>query len=185
MAGARTSCCRIRRTRCWRSCPRSGGWSSGCSSISSATCTSFQIFRAGYLASLSTVWWFMSQLRSRAVAYVTLPHFTPLATVVAVTGLLAWLIAGSSVAARDLGGMLLAMLGGQIVVGVANELVDAENDRLTKPSKPIPAGLVSRRGAMALGLAGLVLMVAAGVTLGAASLLILLAGTGAGVVYSL
>ncbi len=124
-------------------------------------------------------------MRSRAVAYITLPHFTPLATVVAVTALLAWIVAGASRVAGELGRMMLAMLGGQIVVGVANELVDVENDRLTKPSKPIPAGLVSWRGAMALGFAGFVLMVAAGVTLGAASLLILLTGTGMGVVYSL
>ena len=36
----------------------------------------------------------MTHMRSRAVAYITLTHFTPLATVVAVTGLLAWMIAG-------------------------------------------------------------------------------------------
>ncbi len=124
-------------------------------------------------------------MQSRAVAYITLPHFTPLATVVAVTGLLALIIAGSSLEAGELGRMMLAMLGGQIVVGVANELVDAEDDRLTKPSKPIPAGLVSQRGAMALGGAGFALMVAAGVSLGPASFLILLAGTGIGVAYSL
>ena len=62
--------------------------------------------------------------------------------------------------------MMLAMLGGQIVVGVVNELVDAENDRLTKSSKPIPAGEASQRGAMTLGVAGLVLMIVAGVSLG-------------------
>lgn len=124
-------------------------------------------------------------MRSRAIAYITLPHFTPLATVVAVTGLMAWIIAGSSLAAGELARMLLAMLGGQIVVGVTNELVDAESDRRTKPSKPIPAGLASERGAKALGGVGVILMVAAGVTLGSASFLILLAGTGAGIAYSL
>jgi 4-hydroxybenzoate polyprenyltransferase len=124
-------------------------------------------------------------MRSQAVAYITLPHFTPLATVVAMTGLLGWIIAGTSLEAGELGQMMLAMLGGQIAVGVANELVDADDDRLTKPSKPIPAGLVSQRGALALGLAGFLLMVAAGVTLGAASFVILLAGTGTGIVYSL
>ncbi len=127
----------------------------------------------------------MSQLRSRAVAYISLTHVTPLATVVAVTGLLAWMIAGTALAAGELARMLLAMLGGQIVVGVANELVDAENDRLTKPSKPMSVGLTSQRGAKAFGLAGFALMVVAGVTLGMASFLILLLGTGLGVAYSL
>lgn len=124
-------------------------------------------------------------MRSQAAAYITLPHFTPIAIVLAVTGLLAWVIAGASLTAGKLGVMLVAMLGGQIVVGIANELIDAESDRRTKPSKPIPSGLVSRRGAVALGIAGLVLMLAAGVTLGMASFLILLVGTGAGVAYSL
>ena len=124
-------------------------------------------------------------MRSRAIAYLKLPHFTPLAGVVAVTGLLAWIVAGASLAAGELVQMLLAMLGGQLVIGVVNELVDAENDRLTKPSKPIPSGLVSPRGAIALGVAGCLLMLGAGVTLGAPSFPILLAGTGAGVAYSL
>lgn len=124
-------------------------------------------------------------MRSQAVAYIRLPHFTPLISVVAVTGLLAWVIAGSSLAVGELVRMLLAMLGGQIVVGVANELADVETDRLTKPSKPVPAGLVSWRGAIGLGGVGFVLMVAAGITLGLASFLLLLVGTGTGVMYSL
>ncbi len=127
----------------------------------------------------------MSQLRSRAVAYISLTHVTPLATVVVVTGLLAWMIAGASLAAGELARMMLAMLGGQIVVGVVNELVDAENDRLTKPSKPMSVGLTSQRGAKAFGVAGFALMVTAGITLGTASFLILLLGTGLGVAYSL
>ncbi len=127
----------------------------------------------------------MTQMRSRAVAYISLTHFTALATVVAVTGLLAWIIAGSSLAAGEVGRMMLAMLGGQIVVGVVNELVDAENDRMTKPSKPMSVGLTSQRGAKAFGVAGFALMVTAGATLGVVSFLILLAGTGIGVAYSL
>lgn len=123
-------------------------------------------------------------MRSRFVAYIALPHFTPLATVVAATGLLAWAIDGSSLTYGELGRLLVAMLGCQIVVGVTNELVDAETDRLTKPSKPIPAGLVSRRGAFVLGAFGFVLMLGAGITFGAPSFLLLLAGAGCGVAYS-
>jgi 4-hydroxybenzoate polyprenyltransferase len=123
--------------------------------------------------------------RSRIVAYATLPHFTPLATVVVVTGLLAWVIDGSSLSGSELSRLLLAMLGGQLVVGIGNELVDIETDRLSKPSKPIPAGLVSRRGAFLFGAGGLVLMLIAGSTFGILSFSLLLIGTGMGVAYSL
>jgi 4-hydroxybenzoate polyprenyltransferase len=123
--------------------------------------------------------------RSRVVAYATLPHFTPLATVVAATGMLAWIVGGSSLTGSQLGRLVLAMLGGQLVVGIANELVDSETDRLTKPSKPIPAGLVSRRGAVFFGAVGLALMLSAGSSFGALSFLLLFIGTGAGVAYSL
>jgi 4-hydroxybenzoate polyprenyltransferase len=119
------------------------------------------------------------------MAYATLPHFTALAIVVVVTGLLAWVIGGLSLAGAELGRLLLAMLGGQIVIGVANELIDSEADRLSKPSKPIPAGLVTRRGAYLFGAVGFVLMLLAGSSFGFASCSVLLLGTGTGVVYSL
>lgn len=124
-------------------------------------------------------------MRSRVLAYLTLPHFTPLAIVVVVTGFLAWIIAGASIESQTLARMLMAALGGQLVVGVVNDIVDAEDDRLTKPDKSIPSGLVSERGAAILGVSGLVLMVIAGATFGLASFLILLVGTGTGVAYSI
>jgi 4-hydroxybenzoate polyprenyltransferase len=77
------------------------------------------------------------------------------------------------------------MLGGQIVVGVVNEVVDAPVDTVTKPEKPIPAGVVSRRGAVGLGVVGLVVMLAFGATFGGWSLLLLAVGNGLGVAYSL
>lgn len=48
----------------------------------------------------------------------------------------------------------LAMLGFQTSIGAVNDLVDEASDALTKPAKPIPAGLIGRRGAavfMAVG----------------------------------
>jgi 4-hydroxybenzoate polyprenyltransferase len=124
-------------------------------------------------------------MRSRFVAYLTLPHFTPLVAVVVVTGLLAWVIDGSSLTGLELTRLVLAMLGGQLLVGVANELVDVEDDRLSKPSKPIPSGLVSRRGAFLMGTAGLMLMLIAGSSFGLLSFSLLLIGTGTGFAYSL
>jgi 4-hydroxybenzoate polyprenyltransferase len=81
--------------------------------------------------------------------------------------------------------LLLARLGGQLVVGIVNELGDLETDRRSKPSKPIPAGLVSRRGALLLGAVGLALMLIAGSTFGVVSFVLLLIGTGTGIAYSL
>ncbi|CAN5619421.1 hypothetical protein BH23CHL4_BH23CHL4_26210 [soil metagenome] len=119
------------------------------------------------------------------LAYVRLPHFVPIAAVLGATAGLAFVIAGDDLTAGELVRLLLAMLGGQVVVGVVNELADAPLDALTKPEKPIPAGLVSKQGATGLGLAGLALMATAGGLLGWRSLGLLLAGTGLGVAYSL
>jgi 4-hydroxybenzoate polyprenyltransferase len=48
----------------------------------------------------------------------------------------------------------LAMTALQLGIGTVNDLVDASRDAGLKPGKPIPAGLVSRRVAMAIALAG-------------------------------
>jgi 4-hydroxybenzoate polyprenyltransferase len=119
------------------------------------------------------------------IAWLRLPHAVPIVAVLCATAGLAWIVGGAALTAGTLAMMLLAMLGGQIVVGVVNELVDAPIDAMTKPQKPIPAGLVSRRGAAGLGVAGAVLMLAAGLPLGWKSLALLLLGTGIGVAYSL
>lgn len=74
----------------------------------------------------------------------------------------------------------------QASIGSVNDVVDASVDALSKPHKPIPAGLVSRRGAMVIGvasgLAGLALSLLIGgpvvAGLGAAVL-------GAGLAYDL
>jgi 4-hydroxybenzoate polyprenyltransferase len=51
------------------------------------------------------------------------------------------LIAGAeaSVAVR----LALGMLGLQFAIGAANDLADASRDRVGRPDKPIPAGLVN------------------------------------------
>ncbi|MEZ4496092.1 MAG: UbiA family prenyltransferase [Thermomicrobiales bacterium] len=52
-----------------------------------------------------------------------------------------------------------AMFGAQLAIGAVNELVDADLDAVAKPDKPIPAGIVSLRGARIVLLAGLLMMV--------------------------
>jgi len=75
------------------------------------------------------------------------------------------------------------MLALQAAIGTANDLVDEPRDRHTKPAKPLPAGLISRRAAQAL----LAALVAAGLVLAAASGPLLLGvavlGLGIGLAY--
>jgi 4-hydroxybenzoate polyprenyltransferase len=124
-------------------------------------------------------------LAARAVAYARLPHFVPIVIVLTTTALLALGIAGRTLDRSLLAAMLLAMLGGQIVVGVVNELVDLPTDRLTQPHKPIPSGLVGERGARLLAAGGGVLLLAAGAWLGPLELAVCALGNGVGVAYSL
>jgi 4-hydroxybenzoate polyprenyltransferase len=121
---------------------------------------------------------------AKTVAYARLPHFVPVVAVLISTALLARIIGGSNLTAGELIRLLLAMLGAQLVIGVTNELLDAETDARTKPAKPIPAGLVSRRGAAIMGLAGLALMLIAGSTFGWESLALLFTGVACGITYS-
>ena len=76
-----------------------------------------------------------------------------------------------------------SMLCLQASIGTVNDLADAEVDRVGKPAKPIPAGLVSRSGAR--GWAGVTL--AAGVALAAPSgigaVAIAVLGVGLGYAY--
>jgi len=78
-----------------------------------------------------------------------------------------------------------AMFCLQASIGSANDVADATADRLAKPTKPIPAGLVARRMAVGVaclaGLAGLVLAALHG----PAVLLVALMGYGIGLAYDL
>src|SRR5690242_15150974 len=80
-------------------------------------------------------------------AYLLLPHAVPVVAVMATTAVFAVIAADGMPPGRKIADVLLAMLGAQVVIGTVNELVDAETDAVVKPTKPIPAGLVTRRGA--------------------------------------
>jgi len=117
-------------------------------------------------------------------AYCCLPHAVPVVTVLAATAGFA-LLAADRLLPGELARLLLAMLGGQVLIGAVNELVDAELDAATKPWKPIPAGLVSRRGAWTMAAVGAGAMVAFGLGFGAPAFALLLLGTGLGLAYDL
>ena len=93
---------------------------------------------------------------------------------------LALLAGGSPMAAA---GLSLGMLGLQFSIGAANDVLDQDLDSRSKPNKPIPAGLVSRRTATGLavlaGGGGLLLAAAyGGAVLAMAGLML-----GAGLAY--
>lgn len=93
---------------------------------------------------------------------------------------LALLAGGSMLAAA---GLALGMLGLQFSIGAANDVFDEDLDARSKPSKPIPAGLVSRRTAtiVAVVAGGGGLLIAA--AFGALVLAMAAAMLGAGLAY--
>ena len=76
--------------------------------------------------------------------------------------------------------LAVAMLGFQFATGALNDLFDAPADARSKPSKPIPSGLIGPRAALAVGatsgLVGVVLSARFGPAVLVVGILILLAG---------
>lgn len=93
------------------------------------------------------------------------------------------LIAGAdaSVAAR----LALGMLGLQFAIGAVNDLVDAPRDRLNRPRKPLPAGLVEPREALAVSLVAAIVGLSAAASVGLTPLVVGILGLADGLVYDL
>jgi 4-hydroxybenzoate polyprenyltransferase len=117
--------------------------------------------------------------------YLLLPHAVPIIVVMTATAALALVAAGGWPATGALLRLLGSMLGGQVAIGAINELVDVELDRLSRPDKPIPAGLVSVRGARVMAGAGIAVKAVLGATFGPLPLVLIIIGTGTGIAYSL
>jgi 4-hydroxybenzoate polyprenyltransferase len=128
-----------------------------------------------------------AQPSSRQVmqGYLVLPHAVPIIVVMIATAAFALLASDGWPGLGAMARLLGAMFGAQIGIGAVNELADAEIDALSKPDKPIPAGLVSRRGARIVALSGAILMTVLSLTFGVGALLLCVAGTGVGIAYSL
>lgn len=117
--------------------------------------------------------------------YLVLPHAVPIIVVMTTTFAFALVASGGWPGYASTVCLLGAMFGGQLAIGAVNELVDADLDALAKPDKPIPAGLVTRRGARMLAIAGIVLMIAFSAKFSREAFALCALGTGAGVAYSL
>ena len=117
--------------------------------------------------------------------YLVLPHAVPILVVLTATAAFALVAAGGWPGAGPMAWLLGSMLGGQLAVGAVNELVDADLDAVSRPGKPIPAGLVSLRGARVVTAVGLAAMVALGLPLGGEAVAVCALGNGVGVAYSL
>lgn len=117
--------------------------------------------------------------------YVVLPHAVPIIVVMTATAAFALVAAGGWPGLGPMSRLLGAMFGGQLAIGAVNELVDVELDRIARPSKPIPAGLVTERGAWIMTIGGGILMAALSLTFGVVSFLLCTLGTGTGIAYSL
>lgn len=117
--------------------------------------------------------------------YLVLPHAVPIIVVMIATAAFALVAAGGWPGFGPMIRLLGAMFGGQLAIGAVNELADVELDRIAKPSKPIPAGLVSPRGARLLAVCGLILMTALSLSFGLASFVLCAVGTGSGLAYSI
>jgi 4-hydroxybenzoate polyprenyltransferase len=116
--------------------------------------------------------------------YLVLPHAVPIVVVMVATATFALIAAGGWPGTGTIVRLLGAMLGAQLAIGAMNEIVDADLDAIAKPDKPIPAGLVSRRGAGIVVVVGIVLMSALSLGFGVGSFLLCALGTGAGIAYS-
>jgi 4-hydroxybenzoate polyprenyltransferase len=116
--------------------------------------------------------------------YLVLPHAVPVIVVMTATAAFALLAAGGWPGHLRMACLLGAMFGGQVAIGATNDLVDAALDATAKPSKPIPSGLVSKRGALIVAAGGIILMIACSLRFSLLTLGLCAAGTGTGIAYS-
>jgi len=98
------------------------------------------------------------------------------------------LVAGGSPTAAGLTTAAVAaaaMTSIQFGIGAVNDLVDLERDRRVQPSKPIPAGLLTRRSAELIALGAATAGLGMSALLGFPALLVAAAGLAAGLAYDL
>ena len=118
----------------------------------------------------------------RAQALVRLVHPFPSALDAVSTAALALLAGGPPSVALVLGASMLAI---QFAIGALNDAVDAPRDAVLRPGKPVAAGWVSGRTALAVVIVGSVLGLALAATRGNAALAVAVTGLATGILYDL
>ena len=116
----------------------------------------------------------------RTLGALTVVHPVPSALNAVLVAVLA-LIAGGD---RPVAALLaIAMLGFQFSIGALNDLADVEADRVVKPRKPIPAGLVPIELAVGIVIVWAIVGLGISATFGAVVLILGAAGYASGVAY--
>jgi len=121
----------------------------------------------------------------KVTAAARLVHPFPVATVVVTSLCLSAIAAGRPPHLEVLLRIGLVVLLCQIPVGTLNDFIDRFDDAEKQPGKPIPAGLISARTALAMTVLSLIALVPSALSFGPASLLLMALGTGAGLAYDL
>jgi 4-hydroxybenzoate polyprenyltransferase len=111
-------------------------------------------------------------------------HPYPLAMVITLTALIGLASADGSPEAQHFLRVLLAMFYSQLAIGWSNDYLDREVDAVHQPWKPIPSGLVEPQLLRVAIVVALIGALAEGVSLGVVPLLLLAAGTCAGLAYN-
>lgn len=118
---------------------------------------------------------------------VRLVHPAPTIAVVALSAALALILSAQAGGGRTDRAVLvtLAVLGSQILTGALNDWADRDRDRFAQRAKPIPAGAVSPRTALAVAAIGGVLQLVASVALGPVPLALGMAASASATAYNL
>jgi 4-hydroxybenzoate polyprenyltransferase len=122
---------------------------------------------------------------TRVAGTAQLIHPFPVAVVVLTSGVLLELAHHGGLGISVLARACAAVLFSQIAVGALNDYIDRFSDALVQPDKPIPSGVADPRTALILVAVGLAGLVPLALSFGPISLLLLGAGTAAGLAYDL
>jgi len=113
---------------------------------------------------------------------IRLTHPFPTVLTATLTGAIAILAGGGLPTAARLGAAMLLL---QASIGALNDLLDLDDDRPVKPSKPLVAGVVGRGQARAIVAVGLVGGLGLALVSGPMTLVLAAAGVSAGYLYDL
>jgi 4-hydroxybenzoate polyprenyltransferase len=123
----------------------------------------------------------LASLRAWSIA----AHAFPLAAVMALTALIAFVSGEGKPDGSRLVALLVAMLASQLAIGWSNDYLDREADAVHQPWKPIARGEIDTEKMPVAIIGALIVSFLAGVTLGWVPVLLLIVGTSAGLAYNL